>query len=130
MDIYLAPTADSRDSWQATLQHIAIEGRCFVIGCNQYVTKDMYPKEVLESGELDSEPEVMCRGGSAVLNPLGKYVCEPLYGKEGMLIADLDMGVRAEGQYDFDVAGHYGRHDVFNLVVDEREKTGLTLIKN
>lgn len=130
VDIYLAPTADSRDSWQATLQHIAIEGRCFVIGCNQYVTKDMYPKEVLESGELDSEPEVMCRGGSAVLNPLGKYVCEPLYGKEGMLIADLDMGVRAEGQYDFDVAGHYGRHDVFNLVVDERAKTGLTLIKN
>ena len=130
VDIYLAPTADSRDSWQATLQHIAIEGRCFVIGCNQYVTKDMYPKEVLESGELDSEPEVMCRGGSAVLNPLGKYVCEPLYGKEGMLIADLDMGVRAEGQYDFDVAGHYGRHDVFNLVVDERAKPGLTLIKN
>lgn len=87
-------------------------------------------KRYWNRGELDSEPEVMCRGGSAVLNPLGKYVCEPLYGKEGMLIADLDMGVRAEGQYDFDVAGHYGRHDVFNLVVDEREKTGLTLIKN
>ena len=130
VDIYLAPTADSRDSWQSTLQHIAIEGRCFVIGCNQFVTKDMYPKAVLESGELNSEPDVMCRGGSAVLDPLGKYVCEPLYGKEGMLIADLDMGIRAEGQYDFDVSGHYGRHDVFNLVVDERAKTGLTLIQD
>ncbi len=130
VDIYLAPTADSRDSWQSTLQHIAIEGRCFVIGCNQFVTKDMYPKDILASGELDKEPDVMCRGGSAVFSPLGRYVCEPLYGKEGMLIADLDMGIRAEGQYDFDVCGHYGRHDVFNLVVDERPKTGLTLIRD
>ena len=39
VDIYLAPTADARDRWQATLQHIALEGRCFVLGCNQYVTK-------------------------------------------------------------------------------------------
>ena len=42
-DIYLALTADARDSWQATLRHIASEGRCFVLGCNQIVTKSMYP---------------------------------------------------------------------------------------
>ena len=40
VEIYLAPTADSRDRWQATLRHIALEGRCFVIGCNQFVTKE------------------------------------------------------------------------------------------
>lgn len=130
VDIYLAPTADSRDSWQSTLQHIAIEGRCFVLGCNQFVTKDMYPKDILETGELDGELDMMCRGGSTIIDPLGRYVAEPLYGKEGMLIADLDMGIRAEGQYDFDVVGHYGRHDVFNLVVDERPKTGLTLVRD
>lgn len=130
VDIYLAPTADSRDSWQSTLQHIAIEGRCFVLGCNQFVTKDMYPKDILETGELDGELDMMCRGGSTIIDPLGRYVAEPLYGKEGMLIADLDMGIRAEGQYDFDVVGHYGRHDVFNLVVDERPKTGLTFIRD
>lgn len=129
VDIYLAPTADSRDSWQATLRHIAIEGRVFVLGCNQFVTKDMYPEDILATGELDGEPDIMCRGGSAIFNPLGEYVAEPLYNKEGILVADLDLGMRAEGLYDFDVFGHYGRHDVFNLVVDEREKTGLTLIE-
>ena len=37
--LYLAPTADQRDTFQCTLRHIAIEGRCFVICCNQYITK-------------------------------------------------------------------------------------------
>jgi len=46
VSIYIAPTADSRDQWQSTVRHIALEGRCFVIGCNQYVTKSMYPKDL------------------------------------------------------------------------------------
>ena len=50
VQIYLAPTADARERWQATLQHIALEGRCFVLGCNQYVHKDMYPDD-LEIGQ-------------------------------------------------------------------------------
>ena len=43
VDIYLAPTADTRDSWQATIRHIACEGRCFVLACNQFVTRSTYP---------------------------------------------------------------------------------------
>jgi nitrilase len=39
VELYLAPTADSREVWQATMRHIALEGRCFVLGCNQFVTK-------------------------------------------------------------------------------------------
>lgn len=129
ISIYLAPTADSRDSWQSTVRHIAIEGRCFVLGCNQFVTKDMYPKDILDSGELDGEPDVMCRGGSCIVDPLGQYLCEPLYNKEGVLYAELDMGKCSEGQYDFDVCGHYGRPDIFELVVDERPKFGFVEIK-
>ena len=129
IDIYLAPTADSRDSWQSTLQHIAIEGRCFVLGCNQFVTKDMYPEDILKTGELDGEPEIMCRGGSAVVDPLGRYVKEPLYNEAGIIVADLDMGVRAEGQFDFDVKGHYARNDVFNLIVDETKRTSVTFYR-
>ena len=52
VEIYLAPTADSRDTWQATLQHIACEGRCFVLGCNQFVKKDMYPNDLETLHEL------------------------------------------------------------------------------
>ncbi len=53
VDIYLAPTADSRDNWQATMRHIASEGRCFVLGCNQFVTKSMYPLDLEGIEDLD-----------------------------------------------------------------------------
>jgi len=123
VDIYLAPTADSRDTWQATLQHIACEGRCFVLGCNQFVTKNMYPDDLPGLEELADQPDVMCRGGSAIVSPLGEVLAGPLYGKEGTLLADLDLGEVARSKFDFDVVGHYARPDVFQLIVNERPQS-------
>jgi nitrilase len=120
VDIYLAPTADARDTWQATLRHIACEGRCFVLGCNQFVTKEMYPQDLDGIEDLTDQPDVLCRGGSAIISPLGEILAGPLYGQEGILYADLDLGEVARGKFDFDVAGHYARPDVFRLIVNER----------
>ena len=117
--LYLAPTADSRDSWQATLRHIACEGRCFVLGCNQYVTKAMYPADLQALAELAAAPEVMSRGGSAIVSPLGDLLAGPLYDQEGILYADLDMAEIVRAKVDFDVVGHYARPDVFQLTVNE-----------
>lgn len=120
VELYLAPTADARDTWQATLRHIACEGRCFVLGCNQYMTKDMYPEDLKELKELGEQPEIMCRGGSAIISPLGKVLAGPLYDQEGILFADLDLGAIARSKFDFDVVGHYARADVFQLIVNEK----------
>ena len=120
VSIYLAPTADHRDSWQATLRHIACEGRCFVLGCNQYFSKSMYPRDLALIDELCDLPEELCRGGSAIVDPFGEYVCEPLYGAEGVLYADLDLNKIHQGHLDFDVVGHYHRPDVFKFTVVER----------
>jgi len=120
VDLYLAPTADQRDTWQATLRHIACEGRCFVLASNQYVTRSMYPKDLEASEELARQPEVMCRGGSAIVSPLGEVLAGPLFGEEGMLTAELDLGEVARSRLDFDVVGHYARPDVFRLEVNER----------
>ena len=120
VELYLAPTADARDTWQATLRHIACEGRCFVLGCNQFMTKEMYPDDLKELKELDEQPEIMCRGGSTIISPLGKVLAGPLYEQEGILFADLDLGAIARGKFDFDVVGHYARPDVFQLIVNEK----------
>jgi nitrilase len=120
VELYLAPTADARNIWQATLRHIACEGRCFVLGCNQYMTKEMYPDDLKELKELDEQPEIMCRGGSVIISPQGKVLAGPLYEQEGILFADLDLGAIARSKFDFDVVGHYARPDVFQLTVNEK----------
>jgi len=120
VEVYLAPTADSRDTWLATLRHIACEGRCFVLGCNQFVTKAMYPKDLEEIEKLAGQPEVLCRGASAIVSPLGKVLAGPLHDQEGMLLAELDLARIVQAKFDFDVVGHYARPDVFELTVNER----------
>ena len=119
VELYLAPTADARDTWQASLRHIACEGRCFVLGCNQFMTKDMYPADLDGLGELDDQPEVLCRGGSVIISPLGEVMVGPLYGEEGTLLADLDLTEITRAKLDLDVVGHYARPDVFQLIVNE-----------
>ena len=126
VSIYLAPTADQRDSWGATLRHIACEGRCFVLGCNQYFCKSMYPRDLALYDELADLPEELCRGGSAIVDPFGEFVCPPLYGKEGTLYAELDLNKIIQGHLDFDVVGHYNRPDVFKLSVNEAANPPLT----
>jgi nitrilase len=118
VEIYLAPTADARETWQATLRHIACEGRCFVLGCNQYVTKAMYPADLPGIGDLADQPEVLCRGGSVIVSPLGELLAGPLYDREGILYAELDIGEIVRARFDFDVVGHYARPDVFQLNVN------------
>ena len=113
VEIYIAPTADSRDNWTSTMIHIALEGRCFVLGCNQFFTKSMYQEQFKSSAE--HEPELMCRGGSIIVSPLGKVIAGPLYDTAGALIAEIDLEEIALSKLDFDVVGHYSRDDIFDL---------------
>ena len=119
--LYLAPTADQRDTFQCTLRHIAIEGRCFVICCNQYMEKSMYPTDLYGYAEIEAQPDVMCRGGSCIINPFGEYVAGPSFGGEEILVADLDLDQITQGKADFDCIGHYARPDIFELIVNEKK---------
>ena len=127
VEIYLAPTADSRDRWQATLRHIALEGRCFVIGCNQFVTRDHYPADLEIIADLENWPDPLSRGGTSIYGPLGDTLAGPLIGETGILYADLDLGEIARGKFDFDVVGHYARPDVFRLHVNEAPLDSVSL---
>jgi nitrilase len=90
------------------------------LGCNQFVTKTMYPADLPGIEELAHQPEIMCRGGSVIISPLGDVLAGPLYDQEGILFADLDLMEVARGKFDFDVVGHYARPDVFTLHVNEQ----------
>lgn len=115
IEIYLAPTADARESWQATMQHIALEGRCFVLASNQFVRKSDYPERY--QADLEHEPDIMCAGGSVIFSPMGEILAGPLWNREGLLVAELDFATLAKSKLDFDCVGHYSRPDVFKLDV-------------
>lgn len=118
VEIYIAPTADARDDWTATMKHIALEGRCFVLGCNQYVTKSMYPEKY--QSLVADEKEEFCRGGSLIVSPLGEILAGPLYDQSGAVIAELDLEDITKSKLDFDVIGHYARPDIFNLNIRDQ----------
>ncbi|MBN1250942.1 MAG: carbon-nitrogen hydrolase family protein [Bacteroidales bacterium] len=115
VEIYVAPTADARPNWTSTMQHIALEGRCFVLGANQYFKKSDYPKELRDLVQLENEN--ICEGGSVIVSPNGDIIAGPVFGKKAELIAEIDLDNVIENKLDFDVIGHYSRNDIFEFNV-------------
>jgi nitrilase len=119
VQIYCAPTADDRDTWASTMQHVALEGRCFVLSACQYLTRGDCPDDY-DAIQGDDPKTVLMRGGSCIVSPLGKLIAGPDFSGPNILTADLDLGDIARGKFDLDVTGHYARPDVFHLHVNER----------
>jgi len=115
VQLWLAPTADSRDSWIASVQHIASEGRCFVLSSNQFAVRRDYPADYPLETEVPDDA-VITRGGSCIVNPYGALVAGPVYDAPALLVADLDLGETVRAKLDLDVTGHYARPDVFRLM--------------
>jgi nitrilase len=113
VEIYLAPTADDSEDWHDSIRHIARESRCFVISPCVFQRASSYPPDV----PIAEGPELLGRGGSAIVGPDGHYLAGPLWDEEGVLYAELDPARLYEARQRFDPAGHYHRPDVFRLRV-------------
>ena len=107
VELYCAPTVDARDTWAPTMRHIAVEGRCFVLSATQFATRADFPD--------DFPDEAGIRGGSCVVDPFGALVRGPVFDREDVLLADLDLDVLDGAYLDLDVSGHYARPDLFTL---------------
>lgn len=121
IEIYCAPTVDDRDVWAASMRHIAVEGRCFVIAACQFLTRADCPFDY-EPIQGTAPETILIRGGSSIVGPLGEELVAPVYGREAVLTADLDHEDLPRAKYDFDVVGHYARSDIFQLHVDRTSR--------
>jgi nitrilase len=109
--IWVAPTADDSDGWLASMRHIAIESGAFVVSVPQFIPAAAFPEDF--PVELPAGKEVFGRGGAAVIEPTwGEVIAGPLYGEEGILIADCDLRRGLHAKRWFDAVGHYGREEV------------------
>jgi nitrilase len=119
IQLYCAPTADDRDVWFSSMQHVALEGRCFVLSCCQYFKRGDLPEDY-DAIQGNDPNTVIMRGGSCIVGPLGQVLAGPNYDGPAILTADLDLNDIPKGKYDFDVSGHYARPDIFRLYVNTR----------
>jgi len=109
VNLYCAPTVDSRDSWPLTMTHIALEGRTFVLSACQYARRKDFPGVWRTEG--DPEEEII-KGGSMIIGPLGEVLAGPMRGTKGVLVAEIDLGDCIKAKYDLDVVGHYARYEL------------------
>jgi nitrilase len=119
LEIYIAPTADDGNAWQATLVHLARESRAFVVAPAHFQRGDAYPPDFPLRDEIRGAG-IIGRGGSAVLEPDGTYLAGPLLDQEGILYAVLDPQRLRMARQKFDPAAHYHRPDVLKLTVTPR----------
>jgi nitrilase len=121
IQLYCAPTADQRPIWVTSMRHIAAEGRCFVLSTNQFARRGDYPTGYVSN--MPADPQVIvCRGGACIVNPFGDLLAGPLWDREAILTAEVDLREIPRAQYDFDPVGHYSRPDVFTLSVNRTAK--------
>jgi nitrilase len=117
VQIYVAPTWDRGEPWISTLRHIAKEGRVYVLGCCSAMRRSDVPDRYEFKEKFLSDSEWINPGDSTIIDPDGKFLVEPVKNREEILIAEVDPRQLRGPRWQLDVAGHYGRPDVFELTV-------------
>ena len=117
--LYISPNTNDNPEWQATVQHIALEGRCYFINCDMVFHRADYPAGLHCPDEIARLNDIPCRGGSCIVDPYGHYVVQPVWDSEDILCADLDMQRVPASRMELDVCGHYARPDVLRLTVQD-----------
>ena len=122
-EIYIAPTWDEGGTWLSTMRHIALEGRCWVLGNGSSMRGKDIPRDFPDRKRLFPDLEAWFNpGDSVIVSPGGEVVAGPLHEKHGILYADCDPARAAAAKRTLDVAGHYGRPDIFRLEVNREAR--------
>lgn len=120
ISIYISPNTNDNEEWQNTIRHIAIEGHCYFINCDMLIRKSSYPEDLNEYAAVGLLPEMVCRGGSCVIDPYGHLISDCIWDEEKIIYATLDMQKVPSSKMEHDVCGHYARPDVLEFSFDEK----------
>ena len=126
IDIHIAPTWDNGDMWTASMNHIAREGGCWVLSTATAVQGKDLPASMPGRDALFSQEEWINPGGAIVVKPFGGVVAGPLVEEKDVLYATIDPEEARRARKSLDVAGHYGRPDIFKLEIDRRPMPPVT----
>ena len=124
VELYVAPTWDCGDGWVGTMQHIAREGRCWVVGSGTALRASEIPEDLPGRDQLFPDAEEWVNSGdSVVVEPGGALATEPLHRANGIVFAEVDAAAVAVARRSLDVAGHYARPDVLQLRINREPQS-------
>jgi len=130
VEIYVAPTYDSGEDWLGTMQHIAREGRCWVVCSGVAITNSDIPVDFPDRETLyPAAEEWINPGDSVVIAPGGEIVAGPMRKEKGILFAEVDSKRVAISKRDLDITGHYSRPDIFTLSVNTQPQSPIKFNK-
>ncbi len=117
--IHAALWPSVRDMHQVASRHYAFEGRCFVVAAGAIMRMSDLPSDLEMAATLThaSESDLLLDGGSAIIGPDGAYIAGPVFDKEVIVLARIDLGKVREESLTLDVAGHYSRPDIFDFAL-------------
>ena len=121
--IHTAVWPSMNENFLLACRSIAFEGRLFVIVSASYMTKADIPGDFELNDEMIDLPDVIARGGSCIIGPDASFIVDPVYDKETILYADIDLEQGIHGKQTLDVVGHYARPEVLKLYVNRKEMT-------
>ena len=123
-EIYIAPTWDEGETWISSMRHIAAEGRCWVLGNGCAMRGKDIPTDFPKRAQIFPDlADWYNPGDSVVVDPRGNIVAGPLHAQHGIIYADCDPATSSAAKRTLDVAGHYGRPDIFRLEVNREART-------
>ena len=126
VQLHVAPTYDCGDAWIGTMQHIAREGRCWVVSCGVALTRADIPADFPQREMIYPDTEEWINAGdSVVIAPGGKIVAGPMREEKGILFAEMDSNGAMNAKRALDVAGHYSRPDIFSLSINRQPQKPL-----
>jgi len=129
VQLYAAPTWDRGEPWLSTLRHIAKEGRAYVLGCCSAMRRTDVPDRYAFKAKYLPDAEWLNPGDSAIVDPDGKFLVEPVREREEILYAEVDLRRLSGPRWQLDVAGHYARPDVFQLTVRREARPVMRVIE-
>ena len=115
--VHVAAWPHLRETYLIASRHYAFEGRAFVLAAASVLRKSDLPADFELADDFKDAPDWLLGGGSCIIGPDSKYIVEPVYEKEELLTAELDLERASEEKLSLDVAGHYNRPDIFDLRV-------------
>lgn len=120
-DVHVALWPNVHEMLQLSSKHYAFEGRNYVLAVGQIMKASDVPQGIKLTSEKKDKESLLLNGGSCVIGPDGKFIIEPVFDEEKLIITELDISKVYGERMALDTSGHYSRPDVFKFKVKKKK---------